>query len=105
MKTVLLMVGLVCMARLAQAQFIPNETTYCNPFGTGTMCSNSQGSTMISPLGPSTSIWSNSQGQSGTIIQPVPIQPMVSPGYPQPYQPYTTPSYGSRLQDARRPRR
>lgn len=57
----------------ALAQFTPNETTMCNPMGIGTNCSNSQGQSMqITPMGNGMSMWSNSQGQSGTIMQPAP---------------------------------
>lgn len=75
----LLIVCFLFVTSTALAQFTPNETTMCNPMGIGTNCSNSQGQSMqITPMGNGMSMWSNSQGQSGTIMQPAP--PVHFPG-------------------------
>ena len=100
MKT-LLTTCFLLVTSSALAQFTPGETTFCNPMGIGTNCSNSQGQSMqITPMGNGMSMWSNSQGQSGAIMQPAPPVQFTAPPMPairyepepiRPLQPFQNP--------------
>lgn len=78
------------MTLCASVAFAQNSTTYCQPMGMMTNCSTiGGGTTTIMPLGNGMSTWSNSQGQSGTIMTPsAPLNAPQPPMVPsvQPYQ-------------------
>lgn len=89
MKTLLTVFLTLC----ASAAFAQSSTTYCQPMGMMTNCSTiGGGNTTIMPLGNGMSTWSNSQGQSGTIMTPsmplnapqAPLPPMAPAPYSQP---------------------
>ena len=82
---------MLCLMFLPSFAFAQN-TIFCNPIGSMTACTDSRGNTTtITPLGAGMSAWSNTHGQGGTIVQPLPVPTTPTPVAPPVLSPPSPP--------------